>query len=164
MPLSDRYFEPVNRLKGMIFPSVPLLAGKTEHSPSGTTQLEKRGIAVNVPEWIPENCIQCNQCAYVCPHAAIRPFLLNEDRKEKCSGRNGDTESCGQRTCRTGIQDPGQRLDCTGCGNCVDVCPAKTKALEFKTLGSQMPETTNWDYLINNVTYKTNVARPFQDL
>jgi len=125
----------------------------------GTAAYEKRGIAVTVPEWIPDNCIQCNQCAYVCPHAAIRPFLLNEE--EVANAPEGMTTRLATPA-KTfgGLQFRVQVsvLDCTGCGNCVDVCPSKTKALELKPLDSQREEVRNWEYLFNKVTLKENVV------
>ena len=102
--------------------------------PTGTTQYEKRGIAVYAPVWLPENCIQCNQCSFVCPHAVIRPYLAREEDLDGApkefvtlDGKAKDIKGLKYR-----IQlSP---LDCTGCGNCVDVCPAKKKALEMKPL------------------------------
>ncbi len=125
----------------------------------GTAAFEKRGIAVNVPEWIADNCIQCNQCAYVCPHAAIRPFLLNE---EELAGAPEGTEA---RVATPTKQFGGLHfriqvsvLDCTGCGNCADVCPAKTKALEMKPLGTQESQIKRWEYMDKNVSYKETVV------
>jgi pyruvate-ferredoxin/flavodoxin oxidoreductase len=126
---------------------------------SGTAAYEKRGIAVTVPEWIPDNCIQCNQCAYVCPHAAIRPFLLNEE--EVANAPEGMTTRLATPTKTFGglhFRVQVSVLDCTGCGNCVDVCPSKTKALELKPLDSQREEVRNWEYLFNRVTLKENVV------
>lgn len=112
--------------------------------PVGTSQFEKRGIAVNVPQWIPENCIQCNQCSLVCPHAVIRPYLVDEGAEvpegfitKKATGK----EFAGKQY-RMQISP----LDCTGCGNCAQVCPAKTKALEMKPLATQLKEEENWAY------------------
>ncbi|MFR9629508.1 MAG: 4Fe-4S dicluster domain-containing protein, partial [Rikenellaceae bacterium] len=112
---------------------------------------EKRGIAVNVPEWIMDNCIQCNQCAYICPHAAIRPFLAT-DEEAAASGLEWKQGIGETKTYKFRIQlSP---LDCTGCSNCVDVCPSKTKALVMKPLGDMMAEATNWENVIKNVGYK----------
>ncbi|MCL2041009.1 MAG: pyruvate:ferredoxin (flavodoxin) oxidoreductase [Bacteroidales bacterium] len=124
----------------------------------GTSQFEKRGIATHTPCWIAENCIQCNQCAYVCPHAVIRPFLLDE--KELANAPKGIKTLKANGRELEGLQfriqvDP---LDCTGCGNCADVCPAKTKALEMKYLESQMGEQVNWDYMTQNVSYKSHLV------
>jgi pyruvate-ferredoxin/flavodoxin oxidoreductase len=151
-------FDKVNKFEGDDIPVSAFVGREDGTFPSGTTQLEKRGIAVNVPLWIPENCIQCNQCAYVCPHAAIRPFLLDAEEKANAPEGMPTLKAIGKEL--TGLEFKIQVtvLDCTGCGNCIDVCPAKVKALEFRTLGSQMPETANWDYLINKVSYKPAVA------
>ncbi|HRW96804.1 MAG TPA: pyruvate:ferredoxin (flavodoxin) oxidoreductase [Bacteroidales bacterium] len=150
--------EPINAQKGDDLP-VSAFTGREDGTfPPGTTQYEKRGVAVYVPEWIPENCIQCNLCAYVCPHACIRPFLLNEEEMAKAPE--------GMKTLKAipktfeGLQYRMQisPLDCTGCGNCVDVCPTKTVSLVMKTLESQMHEQDYWDFMVNNVTYKDNIV------
>jgi len=126
--------------------------------PAGTTAFEKRGIAVDVPEWQPENCIQCNQCAYVCPHAAIRPFLVNE---EELAGVPEGTETIkanGKQFGGLQFRIQVAPLDCTGCGNCADVCPSKEKALVMKPLGTQEPEVERWDYFAANVSYKDKLV------
>ena len=155
-------FDPVSAMNGDDIPVSAFVGREDGTFPNGTTQLEKRGIAVNVPEWIAENCIQCNQCAYVCPHAAIRPFLLNEAEKLQAPANMVTLKAVGKELAGMEFRIQLSPLDCTGCGNCVDVCPAKTKALEFQTLESQMPETTNWDYNISKVSYKTNVIDRFK--
>ena len=149
-------FDPVSAMNGDDIPVSAFLGREDGTFPNGTTQLEKRGIAVNVPEWIAENCIQCNQCAFVCPHAAIRPFLLNEAEKHNAPTEMVTLKAVGKELAGMEFRIQVSPLDCTGCGNCIDVCPAKTKALEFKALESQMPETTNWDYNISKVSYKTS--------
>ncbi len=110
--------------------------------PTATSQYEKRGIAVNVPEWQIEHCIQCNQCAMVCPHAVIRPFLVKEGTEKP----EFETRRPWAVNTRAGIPHPGSPLDCTGCGNCYEVCPAKTKALEMKPLDSQRHQEKNWEF------------------
>ncbi|NCC87669.1 MAG: pyruvate:ferredoxin (flavodoxin) oxidoreductase [Clostridia bacterium] len=124
--------------------------------PNGTTKYEKRGVAVNVPEWISENCIQCNQCSYVCPHAAIRPFLLTDDELAKAPANTKTIKGIGG-TKEYNFRMQVSVLDCTGCGNCVDVCPAKTKALDMKPLGSQMEQVDRWYYMDEVVGYKDTV-------
>ncbi len=125
--------------------------------PAGTAAFEKRGIAVNVPEWNPENCIQCNQCAYVCPHAAIRPYLSTEEELSKSPAAIKSTQgNAAFKEYRFTIQV--SPMDCTGCGNCADVCPAKTKALVMKPLESQVHEQANFDFMHANVGYKDTVA------
>ncbi|MCD4789180.1 MAG: pyruvate:ferredoxin (flavodoxin) oxidoreductase [Bacteroidales bacterium] len=152
-------FDPINVLQGDSIP-VSAFSGREDGTfPTGTTALEKRGIAVNVPEWIPENCIQCNQCAYVCPHGVIRPFLLDEnDMKNLPEGI--DTLEAIPKKSFEGLQFRMQvsPLDCTGCSNCFEVCPAKEKALIMKPLGTQEKEIGNWDYIVNNVTYKDDIV------
>jgi pyruvate-ferredoxin/flavodoxin oxidoreductase len=128
--------------------------------PAGTTAYEKRGIAINVPEWQAENCIQCNQCAYVCPHAAIRPFLLTE---EEANNAPAGTEVIDAKPAKQfeGLKFKIQvsPLDCTGCGNCADVCPSKEKSLVMKTLDSQMEEVERYEYMDKNVGYKEVVDK-----
>jgi pyruvate-ferredoxin/flavodoxin oxidoreductase len=124
--------------------------------PAGTTKYEKRGIAVNVPEWIEDNCIQCNQCSYVCPHAAIRPFLLSEDELKNAPAETRAIQGIGNTKEYKFVMQVSP-LDCTGCGNCVDVCPAKTKALEMKPLGTQMKEVERFKYMDEVVGYKDTV-------
>ena len=112
--------------------------------PTGTTKFEKRGIAVKVPAWIADNCVQCGNCSLVCPHACIRPIYVEEGAQmpegfvtKKATGKEF-----------TGMLYRMQvsPLDCTGCGNCVEVCPAKTKALEMQPLDTQRKEEANWEY------------------
>ena len=131
--------------------------------PAGTTAYEKRGIAVKVPEWQADNCIQCNSCAFVCPHAAIRPFLLTDE--EAAAAPAGIKLQDGKATFK------GYKfalsvsvLDCTGCGNCADVCPSKEKALVMKPLGTQEAEQANFDYLHSNIGYKDNVQPKTQNV
>jgi len=151
-------FDPVSAMNGDDIPVSAFLGREDGTFPSGMTQLEKRGIAVNVPEWIPANCIQCNQCAYVCPHAVIRPFLLNENEKKDAPADMVTLKAVGKELAGLEFRIQVSSLDCTGCGNCIDVCPAKIKALEFRTLGSQLHEMDHWDYLIKSVTYKPERA------
>ena len=112
--------------------------------PTGTTKYEKRGIAVNVPEWQIDNCIQCNQCSLVCPHAVIRPYLVAEgtDKPESFATKKAIGREFAGFEYRIQISP----MDCTGCGNCVEVCLAKEKALVMKPLDSQRHEETNWEY------------------
>ncbi len=128
--------------------------------PNATASYEKRGIAVNVPEWVPENCIQCNQCAYVCPHAVIRPFLVSKEEAAKAPAGFNTLKAIGK-----GLEDYGFRIqispyDCTGCGNCADVCPGKkdAKALLMKPLQSQMPQMDGWNFALKNVSYKSDLT------
>ncbi len=150
---------PINNLAGDDLP-VSAFAGREDGTfPSGTAQYEKRGIAVNVPEWISDNCIQCNQCAYVCPHAAIRPFLLDE--KEQAAAPEGTVtiKANGKGYDGLGFRIQVSTLDCTGCGNCADVCPSKEKALVMKPLASQEVEIPRWDYMAAKVSIKEITPR-----
>ncbi len=124
--------------------------------PAGTSAYEKRGIAVKVPEWQADNCIQCNNCAFVCPHAVIRPFLLDDE--EAAAVPAGLKLQDGKATFKTHkFALSISVLDCTGCGNCADVCPAKEKALVMKPLETQVAEQENFNYLHAHIGYKDNV-------
>lgn len=148
---------PIVSMKGDDLP-VSAFNGREDGTfPAGTTAYEKRGIAVNVPEWISENCIQCNQCSFICPHAAIRPFLLNETDVKNAPAGTALIQGIGA-TKEYKFRMQVSVLDCTGCGNCVDVCPSKTKALVLKPLGTQEAEISRWDYFNSTVGYKDNVV------
>ncbi|MFI3330641.1 MAG: pyruvate:ferredoxin (flavodoxin) oxidoreductase [Rikenellaceae bacterium] len=148
---------PINALKGDDLP-VSAFNGREDGTwENGTAAYEKRGIATNVPEWLVDNCIQCNQCAYVCPHAAIRPFLLTEE--EAAAAPEGTTLKQGLgATKEYKFRMQLSPLDCTGCGNCADVCPSKEKALVMKPLESQLGETARWSYMHETVGYKDTVV------
>jgi len=147
---------PINSLKGDDLPVSVFVDREDGTFPAGTTVYEKRGVAVNVPEWIPENCIQCNQCAFVCPHACIRPFLLNESEAAKAPKGAVLLEARGKGLEELKYRIQVSSLDCTGCGVCVETCPSKEKSLVLKTLDSQRKEIENWDYMIDHVSYKTD--------
>jgi len=154
--------EPINAQEGDTLP-VSVFVGREDGTfPAGTTEYEKRGIAVSVPEWKDDACIQCNQCAYVCPHAAIRPFLLNE--KELAAAPAGTKTIKANGKAFDGLQFRIQvsTLDCTGCGNCADICPAPKKALVMESLDSQVAEVARWDYMHNKVGYKENLVDKHQ--
>ena len=126
--------------------------------PAGTSAFEKRGVAVNVPEWNPEKCIQCNTCSFVCPHAAIRPFLLTGEEAEAAPGTVKTAQG------KAVLKDYRFAIsisvdDCTGCGNCVDVCLAKDKALSMVPYQSQVSEQANFDYLNSKIGYKQVVDK-----
>ena len=145
--------EPINALKGDDLP-VSAFNGREDGTwDNGTAAYEKRGIAVNIPEWNVDNCIQCNQCSFVCPHAAIRPFLATEE--EAAAAPEGTTFKQGLgETKNYKFRIQVSPLDCTGCGNCVDVCPAKQKALVMRPLGEQMNQVEKWEYMNGTVGYK----------
>jgi pyruvate-ferredoxin/flavodoxin oxidoreductase len=114
--------------------------------PSGTTAYEKRGIAVNVPEWQIDRCIQCNQCAYVCPHAVIRPFLINEEEAQNAPKAFESKKSVGTKDFTGNYRIQVSIMDCTGCASCAEVCPAPGKALIMKPMETQMEQVENWEY------------------
>ncbi|MBP2650503.1 MAG: nifJ 2 [Firmicutes bacterium] len=135
---------PMNRQEGDSLPVSAFVGIEDGTFPSGTSAYEKRGIAINVPEWQLEHCIQCNQCSYVCPHATVRPVLANE--AELAAAPAGFTAKAA-----TGAKDLSFRiavspLDCVGCGNCAEVCPSKQKALVMKPIATQMEQAPLWDY------------------
>ena len=105
--------------------------------PVDTTKYEKRGVAINVPEWIMENCIQCNQCAMVCPHASIRPVLLTETELGQAPDGLEAKKAVGKDLKEYYFRIQVDTLDCMGCGNCADICPSKKKALVMKPLDTQ---------------------------
>ena len=150
--------EPMNKLEGNKLPvSAFVNADMTDGTfMSGTTAYEKRGIAVNVPEWIPENCIQCNQCSYVCPHATIRPFLINEKEKENAPEGMKIIPANGFKGEAMYYMIGVTPLDCTGCGNCVETCPAPGKALIMKPQDSQHEQIECWNYAVEELSIKPN--------
>ncbi len=148
---------PVNAQSGDLLPVSAFKGIEDGTWEQGTSKYEKRGVAAHVPEWIPENCIQCNQCAYVCPHAAIRPFVLDEKEAADFKGATIGVKAPAQLK---GMQFRVQIdvLDCLDCGNCVDVCPAKNKALEMKPIATQYENQDNWDYCVEKVATKQTLV------
>ena len=125
--------------------------------PTGTTKYEKRGIAVEVPMWIPENCIQCNQCALVCPHASIRPFVMTEETEAPETFVAKKATGVGDGKLFRIQVSP---YDCTGCGSCVNVCPAKTKALKMAPLAEvEKVENDNWNFAMDLPTLDLHVNK-----
>ncbi|MBN2038954.1 MAG: pyruvate:ferredoxin (flavodoxin) oxidoreductase [Spirochaetes bacterium] len=117
--------------------------------PTGTTKYEKRGVAINVPEWIPDNCIQCNQCSFVCPHAAIRPVLVNDEELKNAPASFIAQEAKGKELQGFKYRIQVNTLDCMGCGNCADICPSKEKALVMKRLQTQTEaQVPNYNYAL----------------
>jgi len=151
---------PVNSFHGKDLPVSTFEQYADGTSPQGTAAYEKRGVAVDVPEWIVDNCIQCNQCSYVCPHAVIRPIAMtDEELKNAPEGTKSKP--------MTGV--PGMNfamvistLDCTGCGSCVSVCPAKEKALKMAPIDSQRAQEAVFEYGID-LPAKEEVAAKFKE-
>ena len=156
----EKIAKPVNAAKGDSLP-VSVFDGHEDGSfENGTSQYEKRGIGVMVPKWIEENCIQCNQCAFVCPHAVIRPFLISEDEMGSAPEgvKNHVLDAKGKEVKGKGFKYKIQTsvLDCTGCDLCAQICPTKEKSLVMVPLAEEVDagEQDNADYLFNEVTYK----------
>ena len=145
---------PANAMRGDSIPVSKLMPGADGTLPQGTAAYEKRGIAVSVPQWDEEACIQCNLCSYVCPHSCIRPMVMdaNEVVEAPKGTRMHDMRGKGCEiyayTMTVSV------MDCTGCGSCVSVCPAKTKALTMKPLASQLAEQKVFDYGVEKVSRK----------
>lgn len=140
---------PMNRQEGDNLPVSKFIGMEDGTFPAGTSKFEKRGIAINVPEWNQDNCIQCNQCSFVCPHAVIRPFLLTGKELENAPEGFNAVKAKGIKS----EEELSYRMsisvyDCTGCGNCAQVCPAPTKALVMKPFESQLKEAEYFDYAI----------------
>ena len=133
--------------------------------PAGTTAYEKRGVATVVPEWNSKNCIQCNQCSLVCPHAAIRPVVMTDAELKKApKGMDAIDIKMPKELAGMHFRMQVSVMDCTGCGNCADVCPAKEKALVMKPFESQLDEAKNWEYGQKKVTYKDNLLDKYANV
>lgn len=142
----SKILEPMNRQMGDKLPVSAFVGREDGTFPNGTSRYEKRGIAVDVPEWQIEHCIQCNQCAYVCPHAAIRPFLLDENEVKNAPEGFDSLKAMGKGFDGLNFRIQVSVLDCAGCGSCANVCPAKQKALIMKPIETQYHQASNWDY------------------
>jgi pyruvate-ferredoxin/flavodoxin oxidoreductase len=151
-----KILRPISRLEGDDIPVSAFTGAEDGTFMAGSSAYEKRGIAVNVPEWIPENCIQCNQCAFVCPHAAIRPVLVNKDEKSAAPENFETVGAKGKQLAGLEYRIQVSALDCTGCGNCEDVCPAKNKAIVMKPIATQSEQVSNWDFA-TTVSIKDNL-------
>ncbi len=150
--------EPMNRLEGEMLPVSAFSDFPDGTFPQGTAAYEKRGIATHVPEWTARNCIQCNQCSYVCPHAAIRPFLLDEAEMILLPAGVETVQAKGNKLGDYHFRIQVSPLDCYGCGNCADVCPSKEKSLEMKPIEGQKEQVPVWDYFSTNISYKDSVV------
>ncbi|NRE96455.1 pyruvate:ferredoxin (flavodoxin) oxidoreductase [Klebsiella variicola] len=138
--------QPMNRQRGDLLP-VSAFAGMEDGTfPSGTAAWEKRGIALEVPVWQPDGCTQCNQCAFVCPHAAIRPALLSPEEQDTAPAGLLSKPAQGAKDYHYHLAI--SPLDCSGCGNCVESCPSRGKALQMVSLDSQRAMAPVWDYAL----------------
>lgn len=151
----DKLLVPMNKLEGDKLPVSAFADYADGTFPSGTAAYEKRGIAIDVPEWQMDTCIQCNQCAFVCPHAAIRPVLMTEEEAAKAPATLPSKPAIGAKGLMFSMSI--SPLDCTGCGNCAQVCPApKGKALVMKPLDTQLDKAAAWEYSQKDVAPKAN--------
>ncbi len=125
----------------------------------GTARYEKRGVAIDVPEWIPENCIQCNQCAFVCPHAAIIPIVAMEKELKGAPNNFVTVDGKGKEMEAYKFRIQVNPLDCQGCGNCADICPAKVPALVMKSLASQVEGQVDNHKFSKTISFKTEILK-----
>ncbi len=151
---------PINAQNGDLLPVSAFKGIEDGTWQQGTSKYEKRGVAAFVPEWNPDNCIQCNKCAYVCPHASIRPFVLDESEQK---GANFDTlKAVGKSFEGMTFRIQVDVLDCLGCGNCADVCPGNPKkggkALTMQPFESQLNQVENWTYCADKVASKQHLV------
>ena len=151
---------PMARHEGDELPVSAFIGMEDGTFPLGTTAYEKRGIAVMIPEWQTGNCIQCNQCSYICPHAVIRPYLLDENEKRNSLDTFETKKAVGKALDNYEYRIQISPLDCTGCGNCADICPAPDKALVMVNAEEEGPKQyENWEYAVNEITYKDNLMK-----
>ena len=156
--------EPMVAQKGNDLPVSTFIGWEDGTFPAGTTAYEKRGVATNVPVWNAENCIQCNQCSLICPHAAIRPVVMNEEEKKNApASMTTITMKAPKELDGMNFRIQVSVMDCTGCGNCANVCPGNkgNKALTMAAFESQLHEADNWIYSQEKVSYKDNLIDKF---
>jgi pyruvate-ferredoxin/flavodoxin oxidoreductase len=137
---------PINAQNGDSLPVSAFKGIEDGEFPQGTTAYEKRGIAVTVPEWQIDSCIQCNQCSFVCPHAVIRPILTTQEELKNAPETFETKQAMGKGFENLQYRIQISPLDCTGCGNCADVCPSKVKSLVMKPIGTQKAQEDNWNF------------------
>ncbi|WP_329903946.1 pyruvate:ferredoxin (flavodoxin) oxidoreductase [Porphyromonas pogonae] len=157
-PFVNNIVRVINAQKGDNLP-VSAFKGREDGTwDNGTAASEKRGVAAFVPEWYAENCIQCNQCAYVCPHATIRPFVLDKEEQEKTNVTA--LKAMGKQFADMTFRIQVNVLDCLGCANCVDVCPGNKngKALAMKPITELYDEQDNWDKMVGEVSSKAHLV------
>jgi pyruvate-ferredoxin/flavodoxin oxidoreductase len=162
---------PMNRQEGDSLPVSVFVGREDGEFPAGTSAFEKRGVAISVPAWSPESCTQCNQCAFVCPHSAIRPVLATDEELAAAPAGFTAVKALGKGLDGLSYRMQVSPLDCMGCGNCVDICPAKVKALTMAKSGWDVAEEACWDYamslpvrdgLVSRTTVKgSQFAKPY---
>ena len=153
--------EPINRQEGDNLPVSAFNGIEDGTFEAGTAAYEKRGVGINVPEWKVDTCIQCNQCAFVCPHACIRPVLVSEEEMQDAPEGFEAKKAVGKGFEGLVFRMQVSTMDCTGCGNCVDICPTKIKSLEMKPLATQVEkEIPNWEFAVSEkVSYKGDLVK-----
>ena len=153
--------EPINRQEGDNLPVSTFNGIEDGTFEAGTAAYEKRGVAIDVPEWNVDTCIQCNQCAFVCPHACIRPVLVSEEEMANAPEGFEAKKATGKGLEGLVFRMQVSTMDCTGCGNCVDICPTKIKSLVMKPLATQVEkEIPNWEFAVSEkVSYKGDLVK-----
>ena len=157
----ENVVKPINAARGDSLPVSAFIGYEDGHFEAGTTAYEKRGVGVMVPKWIEQNCIQCNQCAFVCPHAVIRPFLIDENELSTAPKgvKEHNLEAKGKEVKGLKYKIQVSPLDCTGCELCAQNCPSKEKSLVMVPLEEELGknEQENADYLFKKVAYKDDL-------
>ncbi|MGN0694235.1 MAG: pyruvate:ferredoxin (flavodoxin) oxidoreductase [Lentihominibacter sp.] len=137
---------PMTRKEGDDLPVSAFTGAEDGTFPSGTSAYEKRGVAVYLPEWQKDKCLQCNQCSFVCPHAAIRPMLATDEELKDAPAGFETIKAFGKDVAGLNYRMQVSAMDCMGCGNCADICPAKDSALVMKPYREVVHESENWDF------------------
>ncbi|MDR2491987.1 MAG: pyruvate:ferredoxin (flavodoxin) oxidoreductase [Coriobacteriales bacterium] len=155
----DNVLMPMSRQEGDLLPVSAFSGRENGEFPSGTSAFEKRGVAISVPVWDSENCIQCNQCSFVCPHSAIRPVLASDEEAKAAPAGFVTVKASGKGLDGYHYRMQVSPLDCMGCGNCVDICPSKTKALTMTKDGWDKADEACWDYAVTLPTRDSLVSK-----